>query len=257
MARPERKNVDYFPHPVKHGKKMFFIETKYANDGYSVWFKLLEQLGDADHHYLNLKDEAQAMYLAAKCHVPEEKLLSIVSDIARLGGFDRALWEAEKIVYSFQFTESIKDAYNRRSNKLLQYEGLLVHLQGLGILKPGYCKHNAYRKPQRIGEDIKGEDSKADQSAPASPELWFDEFWKAYPKKVGKGAARKAWGKVKQPATVLPLILKALEWQKASEQWTKDKGQYIPNPATYLNETRWEDSKGLDGIEVKKGLWDD
>jgi len=61
MARPERRNVDYFPHPVKHGKKMFFIENKYGNDGYSSWFKILEQLGDADDHYLDLEDQSQLM----------------------------------------------------------------------------------------------------------------------------------------------------------------------------------------------------
>ena len=33
----------------------------------------------------------------------------------------------------------------------------------------------------------------------------------------------------------------AVEAQKQSAQWTKDNGQYIPNPATWLNQGRWED----------------
>ena len=36
-------------------------------------------------------------------------------------------------------------------------------------------------------------------------------------------------------------ILTALNWQKKSEQWLKDNGQFIPYPATYLNQRRWED----------------
>ena len=66
----------------------------------------------------------------------------------------------------------------------------------------------------------------------------FDQFWKSYPKKVGKGFAEKAWEKQKPD---LNLVLKSLEWQKESEQWKKDGGQFIPNPATYLNQRRWED----------------
>ena len=42
MARPERRNVDYFPHYLSEGKKMYLIEHKYGNDGYAVWFKVLE-----------------------------------------------------------------------------------------------------------------------------------------------------------------------------------------------------------------------
>jgi uncharacterized protein YdaU (DUF1376 family) len=67
----------------------------------------------------------------------------------------------------------------------------------------------------------------------------FEEFWKSYPSKTGKGAAYKSW---KKERPVLAEVIKALEWQKVSEQWTKDKGQYIPMPATYLNQRRFEDA---------------
>ena len=66
----------------------------------------------------------------------------------------------------------------------------------------------------------------------------FEAFWSAYPKKTGKGEAKKAFAKVKTP---LDTLLKAVENQKRSVQWQKDGGQYIPNPATWLNQGRWED----------------
>lgn len=66
----------------------------------------------------------------------------------------------------------------------------------------------------------------------------FDEFWAVYPKKVGKQAALKAFQKVKEP---METLLSALEWQKCSDQWSRDNGRYIPNPATWLNQNRWED----------------
>lgn len=69
----------------------------------------------------------------------------------------------------------------------------------------------------------------------------FEQFWAAYPRRVGKGAASKAWAHI--PAGTLPAILEALQWQRQCEQWTKDGGQYVPHPATYLNSKRWEDDK--------------
>ncbi|MDE6762560.1 MAG: phage replisome organizer N-terminal domain-containing protein [Oscillospiraceae bacterium] len=69
----------------------------------------------------------------------------------------------------------------------------------------------------------------------------FDEFWKAYPKKVAKAQAQKAWNKIKPDKALLTVIIGALERQKQSAQWLRDDGQYIPYPATWLNGRRWED----------------
>jgi Domain of unknown function (DUF4373) len=68
----------------------------------------------------------------------------------------------------------------------------------------------------------------------------FDLFWMAYPKKVGKEAARKSWDKIKPD---LKTVLETLKWQKQSDQWFKNDGQYIPNPSTYLNQHRFLDQR--------------
>lgn len=72
----------------------------------------------------------------------------------------------------------------------------------------------------------------------------FDAFWAAYPKKVGKGDARRAFAKVKAD---LGTLLSAIAAQKGSAQWAREGGRYIPNPATWLNQGRWEDE--LNGPE--------
>ena len=66
----------------------------------------------------------------------------------------------------------------------------------------------------------------------------FLDFWCWYPKKVGKDAAYKAWNKCKPN---YDLLFKTLMWQKESKQWQAEDGKYIPNPATYLNQGRWQD----------------
>jgi hypothetical protein len=70
----------------------------------------------------------------------------------------------------------------------------------------------------------------------------FLVFWKMYPKKVGKAAAQRSWRiHVKKKTVPLSDLLKALAWQRQSDQWTKNNGQYIPNPETWLNQGRWND----------------
>lgn len=66
----------------------------------------------------------------------------------------------------------------------------------------------------------------------------FDEFWEAYPRKVAKKDAEKAFAKIKVDMAAL---MAALEKQKNSKQWKKEGGQYIPYPATWLNQERWND----------------
>jgi hypothetical protein len=68
----------------------------------------------------------------------------------------------------------------------------------------------------------------------------FGVFWEAYPKKIGRDAARKAWEKRKdRPPT--GEILDAIFAQMESKQWKRDGGQFIPNPATWINQGRWAD----------------
>ena len=74
---------------------------------------------------------------------------------------------------------------------------------------------------------------------PASPD-GFARFWSAYPKKVGRPAAEKAFRAAKLNGH-LPDVLADIEAKSGSDGWRKDGGQFVPNPATYLNQRRWED----------------
>lgn len=66
----------------------------------------------------------------------------------------------------------------------------------------------------------------------------FEEFWALYPRKVAKGAARKAWGRAILKASPLAMI----EAIKAQEPfWAAREIQFVPHAATWLNQERWAD----------------
>ena len=66
----------------------------------------------------------------------------------------------------------------------------------------------------------------------------FVQFWALYPKKVGKADAWRAWKRIKPP---LGKIREALAWQVHLDAWTKDGGDFIPYPATWLRAQQWLD----------------
>lgn len=69
----------------------------------------------------------------------------------------------------------------------------------------------------------------------------FNQFYAAYPRKVGKATASKSWFALKPNAELRATIMAALAQHKSSHDWRKDDGQYIPHPATWLNQRRWTD----------------
>lgn len=80
---------------------------------------------------------------------------------------------------------------------------------------------------------------------PAAPSMHFDQFWKMYPRKIGKGAARKAWDKAMkttQPAVILEgLTVLAGVLSTAAHH---PDGNFCPHPASWLNAERWTDDPG-------------
>ena len=97
----------------------------------------------------------------------------------------------------------------------------------------------SYARPQsRTQKDPDFQDETPSPAGGRGRERDFDRFWVAYPRKVGKQAARKAFERVNQP---VERLLSALERQRNDPQWQRENGRYIPHPVTWLNQGRWED----------------
>jgi hypothetical protein len=75
----------------------------------------------------------------------------------------------------------------------------------------------------------------------------FERFWSEYPKKVGKDAAWQVWLQRAPVDDLTDRMIAALREQRASAQWLKESGQFIPHPRTWLSQGRWQD-------EVEKTL---
>lgn len=168
-------------------------------------------------------------------------------EVPQLGGNERFLFPMMRAQIDRDTLSkeelSAKRSEARRKNKCEQNEHLITSVT-LDI------KCDQDKDNKTIDKDNKTIDEDKDKKKRADAKnADFDAFWAVYPRKVGKGDARKAFAKVKAPVSVL---IDAVNTQKQSQQWLKNDGQYIPNPATWLNQGRWEDE--LPAVEAAKGV---
>lgn len=129
MARPSKAVVDYFPHFVNHGKTMFTVESKFGNDGYAFWFKILEQLGSSEHHFINCNDVETWEFLLAKTRFSDEDANNILDLLSKIGSINSDLWR-KKIIRSDNFIQNLSTVYNRREIKVITNDvvmGLCIH----------------------------------------------------------------------------------------------------------------------------------
>jgi hypothetical protein len=94
--------------------------------------------------------------------------------------------------------------------------------------------------PEKRREETEAE---TDAAKNASNQDLFNKFWAAYPRKVGRVAAYKAFEKTGPTEESVAQMLTAVVEQAKSPQWLKDDGQFIPHPATWLNQGRWMDEE--------------
>ena len=116
---------------------------------------------------------------------------------------------------------------------------------------------NVQRKANHTDTDT-DTDTKKDQKllSPDKPDDgMFSKFWSVYPNKKAKGAAEKAWAKAKPDQLLFERIIQAVMKQRASEDWLKDGGKFIPHPASWLNAKRWDDEiKAITGLSKTSGF---
>lgn len=114
MARPKKNTVDYFPHKCVSGKTIFILEQEFGNDGYAFWFKLLEQLGTKEGHYIDCNNATELRFLQAKTRLSGEMTFKILDLLAELEAIDPELW-TKRIIWSQNFVDGVAGVYaNRR-----------------------------------------------------------------------------------------------------------------------------------------------
>lgn len=120
-----------------------------------------------------------------------------------------------------------------------------------GIMSPDWCHSDAAvvslppirsitKELNQLKESVGGNNGLSPREE-VPVDLRFEQFWSTYPRQQGKGKARRVWEQLNPSPELAERIIKSVKRHKESEQWQKENGQFIPSPAKYLEEERWED----------------
>lgn len=236
MTRPPKNTVDYFPHQAKGGKTIFILQSRYHNDGYAFWFKMLELLCSTDNHVYYASTPEEMGYLTAYCGVDEETAIGILNMLSGLGAIDKELWDNDKAIWSDNLVNNIADAYRNRVNNLPQKPSILRK-------KPSNQQVSDVDNPQTILNKTIVKKTKRRVRREYPP--LFERLWAIHPV-GGKLDAFKAFDKIDLSETDVDYLADSLKKYKATDQWQR---RVYPNLSTWLNKGYYE--------SVPKSVWDE
>ena len=105
---------------------------------------------------------------------------------------------------------------------------------------------------ERKGKEGKGKEDSSSTALTASAHDGFDEWWKLYPRKVGKGEARKAYVKALK-TTSRETLTAGLEAFILAEPW-RGEIQYCPHASKWLNQGYWENEYQAPGLAIDEAI---
>ncbi len=77
-------------------------------------------------------------------------------------------------------------------------------------------------------------------------------FLNTYPRREARADGLKAWRQTRAARPALSVLIDALAAHAAAKDWTRERRQFVPLPATWLRGRRWEDD--VAGLQLAPAL---
>ena len=121
MARTEKDTVTYFPHDshASSGDTLTVLQSRWGNNGYAVWFKLLEKIAAADGHYIDCRNPVKWNLLVAQLGVDEITTVEIIKLLVVMGNIDRELWDS-RVIWIQKLVDNVAGVYQNRRREVPQ-----------------------------------------------------------------------------------------------------------------------------------------
>jgi hypothetical protein len=202
---------------------------------------------------MTMNNDQVGKYIRLLCLQHQKGILSEKDMIFICGSYDEDIYS--KFIKSDQgfYNERLRIEAEKRSNYSLSRSS------NRSNLNKKQTKKHMKKICKSYDEHMENENESINEIENINNKLnAFDQFWKVYPKRKSKGQAEKAFLKINPDEQLLTKILESVEQAKKSAEWVKEKGKYIPHPATWLNAKGWldEDTEAhpLDGIVSDKTI---
>jgi len=160
MARPERKDVDYFPFYVKDGRTLFILENKYGCMGTGFFTNIMRFLCQTPDHHFCINDDSDRLFFFSKTKCDEESGTAMLDLMAKTGKIYGPLWVSSRVIVSPDLLTSLKDAYVKRKNTIITIEEIIALYTKKIVSDTGNTDINEFPTPETTQEDkIDGKNS--------------------------------------------------------------------------------------------------
>jgi len=116
MARPYKRNCDYFNHFTEHNRDLFYLERKFGIEGYYFFYILREFLCNCDDIYYQIVSATDADYLYKYFAIDKAKVMKMLDSCAENGIIDHQLWYEANIIWQDDLSNILQDAWKGRKN---------------------------------------------------------------------------------------------------------------------------------------------
>jgi len=219
------KESFYFPHDYEptSDPKIQALLGEFGGLGYGVYWRIVEMLHSDESHKLPLKDY---IYLALA-----KQMLTSVEQISTIINY--ATTQCELFISDGQsvWSRRVNDNFERRK-EISEKRALAGRASALAKQMSAKGNKEKKKKEKKILSYADG----------------FLSFWTAYPRKESKQNAFAAWKKMNGTCPDIDIILTKISQQKKTDEWTRENGRFIPHPATWINQRRWED----EGVKLEE-----
>ena len=121
MARTQKDVVSYFPHDANActGDTLTVLQSRFGNNGYAFWFKLLEKLASTDGHCLDVSNPVKWHLLLAKMGVDELTGVEIIKLLVEMQAIDKELWTS-RLIWCQKLVDNVSEVYKNRRREIPQ-----------------------------------------------------------------------------------------------------------------------------------------
>ena len=138
---------------------------------------------------------------------------------------------------------TVKDIFKENFKEKIFVQNAQVQAKQDQVLVEQKLESDRLEKQKAEQEAKANLEAKAKAKAESENQLLknFELFWSAYPNKKSKKTAFEKFKRIDFKKTSFESIMISLEKQKQSDDWTKNGGQYVPMPQTWIFNERWTD----------------
>ena len=153
MGRKSSNKAEYFFHYVSARKTIFILESRWKNDGYAVWFKLLEVLAASEGHFYDLNPPQNLEYFRAKMLVQDDIRADILDLLADLGNIDPVLYREHRVLWCQALVDDLGETLYQKRKHPAPSKPTIVN----GIISPEIPSEKVYPRGNDTTEGISEE----------------------------------------------------------------------------------------------------